>query len=419
MLDDKGRQAFDLVGFTQPPDLEAELWGRSNNPACLGFRGRVSMTNFTVRGESVGGLQTSFQYTNRVLQFIAPRVQRDNIQRLSADGLTADFNTQVVYLTNGFSTAEPRFIAHAIGPDIERTIEPYVFNQPPVARVYGAIPMYGEEAADLHFDLEGGPFHWWRFTVPQVSGHIHWQGKHLEMDKMQMDFYGGKAHGSAAFDFLPGGSANYRFNITATNTILQFLLADFSSHTNHVEGRLSGDLFVTRANTDHDQDLDGYGSARLADGFLWEIPLFGVFSPVLDSIAPGLGSSRANAGTCTFNIKTGVVHSDDLEIRASGMRLQYRGSVDLNGKLNARVEAELLRDMWLVGPLVSTIFWPVSKLFEYKVTGTLEQPKMEPVFLIPKMMLLPFQIPFHPVRTLKGLAPEEQNSSTNAAPVVR
>jgi hypothetical protein len=59
----------------------------------------------------------------------------------------------------------------------------------------------------------------------------------------------------------------------------------------------------------------------------------------------------------------------------------------------------------------------VTKLFEYKVTGSLGDPKATPVHLIPKMMLLPFQIPFHPIRTLKGLLPEDSAPSrTNTPP---
>jgi hypothetical protein len=93
--------------------------------------------------------------------------------------------------------------------------------------------------------------------------------------------------------------------------------------------------------------------------------------------------------------------------------LQYRGTVNLEGQLNARVDAELLRDMWLVGPLVSTVFWPVTKLFEYRVTGTLADPRTQPVFVLPKLMLLPF----HPLRTLKGLRPEDPNSNPNFSPL--
>jgi hypothetical protein len=70
------------------------------------------------------------------------------------------------------------------------------------------------------------------------------------------------------------------------------------------------------------------------------------------------------------------------------------------------------------GQVFSIALWPVSKLFEYKVTGSLGNPKAEPVWLVSKVALLPFQLPFHPIRTLKGLLPEDQGSSrTNAPPV--
>jgi hypothetical protein len=131
---------------------------------------------------------------------------------------------------------------------------------------------------------------------------------------------------------------------------------------------------------------------------------------------PGLGSSRATAGTCSFSITNGVIRSDDLDIRSTGMRLLYRGTVAFQGQVNARVEAELLRDMPLVGPVVSTVLWPVTKLFEYKVTGTLGEPKAVPVSLLPKVILLPLQFPFHPIRTLRNLLPEDLGSNHTNAP---
>ena len=100
------------------------------------------------------------------------------------------------------------------------------------------------------------------------------------------------------------------------------------------------------------------------------------------------------------------------------MRLAYRGTLDFDGQVRARVEAGLLRDMWLVGPVVSTVLWPVTKLFEYKVSGSLGEPKAEPVYLVPKVMLLPFQMPFHPLRTLRGLFPENLGYSPTNAPAL-
>jgi len=407
----------DLFSFTQPPVIDVEVWGSFHDPGRLGLKGRVALTNFTFRGESATGFQTTLQFTNRVLELFSPRLQRGE-QQISADGLAADFNAQVVHLTNGFSTAEPAVVARAIGPQIVGAIEPYHFLQPPTARVNGAIPLNGETDADLRFDVDGGPFHWWKLDVSHVVGHVHWQGQRLDLSDVRAEFYGGQAALAATFDFSPAQGADFQFSLETTNAVLRSLMADLSDRTNHLEGRLSGTLIVTKANTAEIRKLDGYGIVRLRDGLIWDIPLFGVFSPVLDGVVPGLGSSRASAGACTFTITNGLISSDDLEIRSPAMRLLYRGSSDLDGRVNARVEAELLRDMWLVGPVVSTVFRPVTKLFEYKVTGTLGEPKTEPVFLLPKLVLLPFQMPFHPFRTLKGLLPEDSDAGgTNAPPL--
>jgi hypothetical protein len=227
-------------------------------------------------------------------------------------------------------------------------------------------------------------------------------------------FYDGNARGVADFEFPPGKKgADFTCAVVVTNALLEQLMGDLSTGTNRLEGRLNGTLNFTKANTEDWNALFGYGDLKLRDGLIWEIPLFGVVTPVLEAISPGLGRSRASAGTCAYFITNGIIRTDDLEIRASGMRLQYRGTVDLEYRVNARVEAELLRNTWLVGPLVSTVLWPVTKMFEYRVTGTLADPKMQPLYIVPKLML----IPFHPLKTLKGLLPDESPPPMNSPPV--
>jgi hypothetical protein len=408
---------LDLFTFTEPPWIQAEVRGHRDDLKAVSIQGHVSLTNFTFREQAISGVQTAVSYTNRVLQFTAPRVQR-GAQRASADAVVADFNRQLIFLTNASSTVEPMVIAHVIGEHVVRAIEPYHFDQPPTGHVHGIIPMHGEDDADLHFDLAGGPYNWWRLRMPEVSGHVHWLGQHLSLSGMRMRFYDGQAEGAAGFDFHPGQPTDYHFAVTTTNTDLQALMGDLFAKTNHLRGALSAHIVITNANTTGLQTWNGFGSLQLHDGLIWDIPIFGMFSEVLNGLYPGLGSSRPSAGTCTFGITNGVIHSNDLEIRSTVVRLEYRGTVDFEGRVKAKVQAGLLRDVSVVGPVVSAVFWPVTKLFEYKVSGTLGEPKLEPVFLIPKVMLLPFQMPFHPFRTLRGLLPEDFGSSrTNNLPL--
>jgi hypothetical protein len=134
------------------------------------------------------------------------------------------------------------------------------------------------------------------------------------------------------------------------------------------------------------------------------VPALGLFSPLLNAIKPGAGNSRARQVSSTFVITNSVVLTDDLLIHASGMRLDYDGTIGFDGRVNGRMEAELLRDIPGLGPVVSKVLWPVTKLFEYKVSGSLGRAKSQPVY-IPKIFLMPF----HPVRTLRELLENDKD----------
>jgi hypothetical protein len=185
-------------------------------------------------------------------------------------------------------------------------------------------------------------------------------------------------------------------------------MSDLSSSSNRLQGLLTGNLIVTNANSSDMHSWDGYGKARLRDGLIWEIPVFGFLSRPLDGFLPGLGSSTVSDGSARFIITNSVIFSDDLELKASVMRMHYDGTVDFDGRVNARVEAELLRDAWVIGRVLSLALWPVTKMWEYKVTGTLDEPRTEPLH-IPKAL----RAPFHPFQTLEGTFFSE-DSKTNA-----
>jgi hypothetical protein len=398
--------------FAEPLDLDVDVCGRLYDYDSIGASGQVALTNFTIRGQSADNAAGRLFYTNRVLEVFYPRLWREQeAQTMTADKITVDFNTQRIYFTNGFSTADPEAVARAIGPKTGHVMEPYHFLQPPAVRVNGYAPLRGESDADLRFDIVGGaPFQWLKLKTPAITGTIHWLGRSLTLTNVAAAFYGGTGNGFASFDFRPAhAGADYEFAVTLTNVNLHALAADLSSPTNHLEGVLAGRMVVTHADTRDWGTWNGFGRANLRDGLLWDIPIFGILSPVLNTVSPGLGNSRATHASTQFVTTNGVFFSDSLEIRSTMMRLQYAGTVDLKGNVDARVTAQLLRDTWVVGQLVSTVLWPVSKLFEYQVTGTLKQPKTEPVY-VPKLLLLPL----HPIRGLEEMFPA--GAGTNAPP---
>jgi hypothetical protein len=412
------KHELDQMTFTQPVGLDVTVNGRLHDWDSLGVDGQVTLTNYIIRGQAVDGVASAVSYTNRVLALLQPHL-RTGTQTMTADRVALDFRNRVILFENGFSTADPESMARAIGPKTGEFMEPYHFLSPPTARVNGHIPLRAMHSpaemtnVDLRFDIvEGAPFRWLKLNTPRLEGSVHWLGSRLVLTNLAAQAYGGKGSGSAVFDFLaPHTGADYAFTMSVTNVNLHALAADVVSPTNKLEGSLSGQLTVTNASSENLQSWNGYGAARLHDGLIWDIPVFGILSPVLNTCTPGLGNSRATDASARFIITNGVIYTDSLEIQSSSTRLQYVGTVGLDQSVDAHVTAQLLRDTWVVGPLISTVLFPVSKLFEYQVTGTLKAPQTEPLY-VPKLLLMPL----HPIRSLEEIflgSPEAVTPSGN------
>ncbi len=411
LLDAGVRRGFDLCEFGVPPVVDGELWGRWYDHESVGFRGSVALTNFAFRGQHTDAIVSGLNYTNLVVECIEPRIWRGT-QHLSADGIVADFNSMRTYFTNGFSTLDPGVVMRAIGPQVTRVMEPYHFGQPPTARFWGYTSMNNPQDADVVFEGTGKDFESLKFRVPEFTARVHWKDTFLTVTNTSGKFYGGHATGWARFVFDENGHATYTFSVDATNANLHQLLADLTEHDNTLDGSLNCLLVVTNASTDDIRSWDGFGRADLRDGLLWELPIFGALSKPLNSVIPGVGNSKFSEASGTYKIEKGVIESKDLEMRSAAMRLQYSGTVNFDGVIRARVEAEPLRDTPVLGPIVSTILSPVAKLFSYKIRGTLSEPIIKPEN-IPSFLMVPLS-PFESIGKLFSSEPTKTRSPTNA-----
>ncbi|MEJ0088360.1 MAG: AsmA-like C-terminal region-containing protein [Limisphaerales bacterium] len=397
---------LDLVKLAEPMTMDVDVGGRWSDWNSLVAGGRLAVTNITVRGQHFSDVTTTVDYTNRVLAFVRPLIHI-GAQTGTADSIALDFNARLIYFKNILSAMDPEPVVRAIGPKTWKLVEPYHFPSPPTTRVNGQIPLAdlhgGPEmdAVDMRFDIiKGAPFEWLKLKTTNIVGEIHWRGQTLLLTNAVAAFHGGTADGFADFNFrVPHEGGDYHFAVNLTNVNLHELMADLSSPSNSLEGTLAGQMVMTNASTESVESWRGFGQASLHNGLLWDVPIISIVSPVLNTVSPGLGNSRATEAAGKFQMANGVITTDSLTIRSTMTRLDYVGTVDLQQNVNAHVTAQLLRDTWVIGPLVSTALWPVSKIFEYRVTGTLQNPKSEPLYVLPKLLLFPL----HPIRTLENL----------------
>jgi len=413
LLEEKAQKELDRIDLPVPPQVEGEVWGRWKAPEETGFRARLEVTNLTVRGQSVDWASGHVAYTNRVMTF------RD-VKALAGGeawvpGATYDMTTQLLSFTNARANVPVMSVARVIGPKTLEALEPYRFEKPPRAVVNGVVSVRGPQGTDIVIEAEVEDFRWWRLKATNATARVRFKDETLTISGLQAGYNGGDLAGNLWFDWTGDGpDTDYRLDLAITNVSFPGLVGDLWQRTNRLEGLLTGRGEVTSASTRDTVTIVGSGDLSLSDGFLWGLPMFGMFSPLFDTLSPGLGQSRFTSGSASFRMTNGIIDTRDFEMRSATMRLQYRGTVDWEGRMDATMEAELLRDVPLVGRLLQFAFTPVTKLLEYRVRGTLREPRPEPRY-IPKFLLSIFR----PISLLKNLLPKEDDDPAvaPAAPV--
>jgi hypothetical protein len=409
-------QVFAWCQLEVPARIDARLGGNLRDLATFHAVADVALTNVVFRGVPVKAAVTQVTYTNRFLSILRPQVWREG-EHAIADGIGIDLTQPRLFLTNAVGRLAPRAVTKTIGPLTDRAVAPFVFDVPPFARAEGSVPLGETDGTEnMHFEIEGGPFHWKVFNLEQIKGSLFWHGNSLLVTNVQGRWHGAEVQGWTHFDFSAPNTDHFSFYTRVTNASLRAVLKELQpAKSSKVEGTVAGELYVTSANTRDWKSWQGYGQAHLTNGLLWEIPLFGVFSPVLNAFFPGLGNSRARHATATYQITNSVILTTNLEIRATAMRMKYNGTVDFEQRVAGTMEAELFRDLPAFGYLFSKLLWPVTKLFEYEVGGTLENPKTKQRYLLSNL----FTLPFAPIKSLKDLFDQglnQQEKSPNTRP---
>jgi len=401
--EEKQKKGFDYFSFETPPVVEGRVWGRWRERERTGFRASVAATNFTFRAQQVDGFTAGVSFTSGFLSMTNAVVRRPEGEA-SVEALGYDTRSKRLYLTNAVGRLEPTAVAKAIGPKTARSLEAYQFLEPPLARVNGWVQTGpGRNPAELHFEIDGGAFRFSRFNSRDINGEIFWRGQNVTLTNIVAEFYGGELRGNLSAKLNEDRSADLAFHLETKHTELTGLMSDILEKKSELSGRLDGVLDIT-ANSKDWKSWNGLSSVTLKDGYLWELPLIGIFAPVLDGLMPGLGASTFSEGTADFTITDGVVGTRNLELKSALIRLQYKGKVDFDGRIHdAGVVAEALRDTWVIGPVLGPLFnlalSPIERMLKFEVSGTLSQPKLE-MKHIPKVLLVPFQLPFQVIDEL-------------------
>jgi hypothetical protein len=301
---DKSLQpAFEMLRFTRPPLIRAEIRGDLDDLSTVTARGSIAATNFFAKEQALTDIRTDFFYKNQSLELNDLVVHRGT-EEVHAPFVKIDFPNEVMFVTNAVSTIDPYIAMSLVGDEVYDAIDPYRFANAPTVTINGIVPLRQVAKADIHFGVSGTEFTFWRFNLPALSGDVFWRGFDLSLSNVHAAFYDGTAEWSGHFkiDERKGSNAaQFSFRGVATNASLLPLVRDLFATTNRLEGTFGGELVITSANTTNIESWSGFGHAALKDGYLWSIPIFGVFSP-------GDGCGRTGPRPLARELRRGQFH---------------------------------------------------------------------------------------------------------------
>ncbi|MFA7368182.1 MAG: AsmA-like C-terminal region-containing protein [Kiritimatiellales bacterium] len=348
--------------------------------------GTLSGRNFICGGVPIEQLETFMVYSNRALNLFPLHIARGkeqfdgSVQVNFASGL-AFFNA-----TNSFPPVD---IAHILAPEEHTILEQFRFN----GSVYAAGTGQIDYGSWTNHNFKG------TFRAENISmGKVHasgfkaaleGRGKQLVFTNAAIQFYSGLAEGSAEFTvFFSDSTAPYSFNARISQLDLAQMLGQLATNDySRTRGTLSGTLNLTAdANAGFWQSVRGGGQVKIESGRLADVPLFGGFSRLTQSVFPGFNLFSLTAFSADCELHDGAVWSDNAQLGGTLVSARGRGSYSPEKGLNFTVAAEPLRQtnggdkeprplQRLAASALREGTAPLFRLLEFKLEGPLEKPE--------------------------------------------
>jgi hypothetical protein len=354
--------------FETPPHIVASVRGDFVDPDALAYDANLTTGQCSYRGVSIHSAEGKLKLRHSVLDASEVVLTRDEGELRGS--VLADFNHHRI----GFdldTTANPSQMAPLLGPKAAQVMRPYRFGSRTKARAQGVVDLDDPAATAWKAQVRNEDFSYWKFTAERASADLTFTNDTLRIDNFDSDFYGGKLRGRAQFVLAPEGTngAAYAFDFRMQRCDVRRILEALRGTRGETSGLLSGHATLRGKGSDL-RSLTGNGNLEIADGVLWEVPLFGIFSHILNEIGPGLGTTKVTDAHTDFTVENLAVRTDDLRVSAGAVSITSRGKVGFDGKLDFRLRGQLLRAV----PGVNFLTWFLSNVFEYKIGGSLADP---------------------------------------------
>lgn len=309
-----------------------------------------------------------------------------------AAGFTVDVIDETVEF-HGVSRAQPLAVARMIGPFAER-IAALFRVEGPVEVNAGGLAAYGDaDRTDAWMEVRGERFGYDRLLFDRCQFRADIEGTVCRIRDIRGSALGGTVTGEVdlVMSETAAGATEVRYDTRGGCHSMDFgaVVRTFSNREDDpYEGVLAAEWQVAGLGGEgQGRTAVGEGLIRVESGRLFRIPLFGRFSDMMVRIVPGMDLvlSQGHA-TVPFTVREGVARSDRIRIEGDVLSLNGHGSYGFDTSMDADVQVRFLREQSVVGRALRVLTFPVSKLLEFRLRGTLADPRWYPVNFSPDLL---------------------------------
>lgn len=383
-------------GIQEPVAGDVVLGGTAGDPAIYCF-GPVSATNFTIHGVAVQSATGNLLVTNEVMHLTSTVLSRP--EGVVRGDVHMAFSNQMLRVDDVDSTIDLRAAAQMIGPAIAEFAKPFRLHGP--ARVTGSgwLDWCNFSLNRLQARVEAHRFGYDRWEADEAAFDVSVAGLRVRITNAVAKAYGGRFSGKGSL-YPVASDANWRYEaeIDATNVNLaDLLVASFSPANappkpssaaatgNHEQ--LSGTLLGTARVGGYigrgtGTNVTGQMQLDVRNGILFQTKLLSYLSAILAKIIPEFNLFAQTDAHGDFTIRNGRLYSRNIQLQGTLFSIKAAGHYGFAGDLDYQIEVQLLRG-GPVAALVRLATLPVTRLLEFRLTGTFDDPRWRPSNLNP------------------------------------
>lgn len=356
--------------WSRPPSIRLAVHGPRRDPETWIGEGSITTQRTRFRGSWMNEASATLRLENGALNLDNLRVVRD--EGVGTGSIAYDFAHHEIRFKDIKSGLKLTEAIVWVDPKYFKEVVDYKFHHPPNLVVNGVFHFQGKnDHIEIKVDAPTGMdyvFLGKTLAFDRVNGRLLFTDNRLQLFDIDGKLFNGDVRGAADIS-LARNDNHYHANLTLDGVDFP-RLADLYFKYKTTHGRLSGAYEWTSIGSDA-RAMQGAGTAKVTEGDVFAIPIFGPLSDLANAIIPGAGYSLARQASATFTIKDGIIHTDDFKVAGKLYGMLGHGDIHF-------LEDRLDFDIRIQAGGVGVVLTPMYKLFEYKGEGPIGKPNWHP-----------------------------------------